>query len=767
MPSELFRFGEFALDQRACELRRNGQGVRLERIPFELLNLLVERCGQLVTREEMIERAWGKGVFHDTEHGINTAVRKIRQVLGDDPESPRFVATVAGRGYRFVAPVQIIEPTPTLESSSEIKGDQPPHATATGRKWHARIFIPAAVFLLAMALVAFVHFHRVQALSEKDTLVLGDIANHTGDAVFDDTLKQALSVELSQSPFLKILSDEKIGEAMRMMGHPGDERVNEKTALEICRRSQSTVVLVGSINTLGRQYVIGLNLLACQTGDPLAQEQVRANGKEDVLKAVDRAAVRLRDKLGESRGMIEKFDIPVEQATTPSLEALQAYGLGRRKLAGGDFPAAASAFQQAIKLDPAFAMAHAMLGSTYVNFGELDLAEDCTKKAFALRERVSERERFYIDSHYHMFVTGSVEKGREVFELWKQAYPRDDVPVFNLAALYGNIGQFDKALEEGQAALRLDPNGPLSNSTLAYYYFLVNRFAEAQATIAEARAKNLDSPSLHMADYQLAFLQNDPAGMQRELAWAAGKSGIEDSLMASEADAEAYVGKLQAARELSRRAMLSAQQADETETAANYLASSALRESLFGNADEARRCAKAALSNSKNESLMFWASLALALAADTADAGTVAGKLAASHPDDSIVKYVYLPTIQAQISLRKSNPATAIQCLEAAAPYELGDEGSLYPVYVRGEAYLAARRGGEAAAEFQKILGNRGAVRMKPIGALAHLGLGRAYAMEGEKAKARAAYEDFFALWKNADPGVPILKQAKVEYTKL
>lgn len=755
MPSGLFRFAEFELDQRAYELRRNSQGVRLERIPFELLNLLVERCGQLVTRDEMIERAWGKGIFHDTEHGINTAVRKIRQALGDDPESPRFVVTVAGKGYRFVAAVQTIEPASAPESSSETKGGQ------------ARILIPAAVFLAAIAVAAFVHFHRAQALSEKDTLVIGDIANHTGEAVFDDTLKQALSVELSQSPFLKILSDEKISESMRMMGRPGDEHVHEKTALEICRRTQGTVALVGSIDTLGRQYVIGFNLLACRTGDLLAQEQVRANGKEDVLKAMDRVAVKLRDKLGESHGMIEKFDIPVEQATTPSLEALQAYGLGRRKLMSGDIPVAVSAFQQAIKLDPDFAMAHAMLGSTYSNLGELDLAEDSTKKAFALRERVSERERFYIDSHYHMFVTGSVEKGREVFELWEQAYPRDEVPVFNLAALYGNMGQFDKALEEGQAALRLDPNSALCYTTLAYYYLYLNRFAEAQATIAEARAKNLDSPSLHFASYQLAFLQNDPAGMQRELAWAAGKSGIEDSLMDCEADAEAYVGKLQAARELSRRAMLAARQADEADTAANYLASSALRESLFGNGEEARRRAKAALPNSKNEGLMFWASLALALAGDTADAGTVAGHLTASHPDDSFVKYVFLPTIQAQISLRKSNPAMAIQYLEAAVPYELGDEGRLYPVYVRGEAYLAARRGGEAAAEFQKILGNRGAVLMEPIGALAYLGLGRAYAMDGEKAKARAAYDDFFALWKNADPGVPILTQAKAEYARL
>jgi DNA-binding winged helix-turn-helix (wHTH) protein/Flp pilus assembly protein TadD len=763
MPSGLFRFGEFELDQKAYELRRNGQGVRLERIPFELLNLLVERCGQLVTREEMIGHVWGKGVFHDTEHGINTAVRKIRQALEDDPESPRFVLTVQGRGYRFVAPVQKIRP----ESSSEIKDPQPPLTTARVRKWHTRIVITAAVFLAAIAVAAFFHFHRAQALSEKDTIVLGDIANHTGDAVFDDTLKQALSVELSQSPFLKILSDEKISQAMRMMGHPGDGRITEKTALEICRRSQSTVVLVGSIDTVGHEYVIGLNLLACRTGDLLAQEQLNANRKEDVLKAVDRAAVKLRDKLGESRGMIEKFDIPVEQATTPSLEALQAYSLGCRKLMGGNMPAAVSAFQQAIQLDPNFAMAYAILGSTYSNLGELELAEDSTRRAFALRERVSERERFYIDSHYHMFVTGSVEKGREVLELWEQAYPRDEVPVFNLGALYGNIGQFDKALQEGQAAVRLDPNSSLSHATLAYYYLVLNRYAEAQATINEARAKNLDSPALHMASYQLAFEQNDSAGMQRELAWSTGKSGIENSLLASEAGAAAYVGRLQAARELSRRAMLSAQQAEQEEAAVNYLASSALRESLFGNMEEARRRAKTVLTETKSEEILFQVSLALAIAGDTTDAGIVAGKLAASHPEDSFAKYVYLPTIQAQISLEKGNSANALQELEAAASYELGDEGRLYPIYVRGESYLTARRGREAVAEFQKIMDNRGAVFMEPIGALARLGLGRAYALEREKAKARARYVDFFTLWKNADPDIPILKQAKAEYAKL
>ena len=768
MPADLFRFKEFELDLTAYELRRGGQCVRLERIPFGLLTLLVERSGQLVTREEIIERVWGKGVFHDTEHGINTAVRKIRLALKDDSDSPRFVVTVPGMGYRFVAPVERVTPGLGVGLAPDAENEKSAAAKPNSAQRRTGVLIPVAILLGVAAAAVFFHFRRVQALSGTDTIIIADFKNTTGDAVFDDTLKQALSVDLSQSPFLNIMSDEKISETLGMMGQSGEHRINEKTAVEICKRTQGAAVLAGSIAAVGNQYVFGLNAVTCQTGDLLAQEQLRVNSKEEVLKAVDRVAVHLRKRLGESLGTIERFDVPVEQATTPSLEALRAYSLGRRNLMRGDMPAAVAALQRAVKVDPRFAIAYAMLGTAYSNLGDDDLAAESAKQAYDLHAHVSERERLYIESHYHMFVTGSVEKGMQVFEVWSQVYPRDAVPHFNLAAGYGNIGQYEKALEEMRVSLPLEPDSALPYGTLAYFYLTLNRFAEAQATIEEARAKGLDSPVFHITSYILAFARDDSSAMEREIAWSSTNHQQENFFLAMQADTAAYFGKLHAARELSQRAASSALVAEQPETAVNYEAFSAARESLFGNFREAAAHARAVLRSSRNVNMIFLASLALTLADDDSPAQAAAKQLEAGHPEDTIVQYIYLPSIRAQISLNRGNIANAIQELKDAASYELGAEGgiALYPVYIRGKAYLAARRGAEAAAEFQKILDHPGVVLMGPIGALAHLQLGRAYAMQGETAKARASYNDFLTLWKDADPGIPILKQAKAEYAK-
>jgi DNA-binding winged helix-turn-helix (wHTH) protein/Tfp pilus assembly protein PilF len=773
MPAELFRFREFELDRGAFELRRDGQGVHLERIPFEMLSLLVERGGLLVTREEIIASIWGKDVYLDTEHAINTAIRKIRQALKDDPDAPRFVLTVPAKGYRFVAPVEKEEPgvAPVLAVTSGI--EKPPMVDGRHTRSYSRILIPSVLFLLAIGVAAFFHFHRVQALTEKDTIVLADFANSTGDAVFDDTLKQALSVDLSQSPFLNILSDEKVAETLQMMGQPAEQRVNEKLALEICKRTQSAAVLAGSIATLGSQYVIGLRAVTCRTGDNLDAQQLQASGKEEVLKAVDRAATKLRGKLGESLNTIQKFDVPIEQATTPSLEALQAYSLGMKNLLGANFVAAQAAFQSAVKIDPNFAIAYARLGTCYANLGAGTLARENTRKAYDLRGQVSERERLYIESHYHMFVTGNAEKGRQAMELWAQIYSRDESPPYNLGAMYGNLGQFDKGLEETREALRLEPGSALNYGTLAYFFLTLNRLAEARATVEEELAKKLDSPTLHIARYIIAFAQKDESGMASELAWATDQPGVEDSLLACASDAAAYSGKVKTARELSRRAVLSAQRADKAEARADYQAGSAIREALYGNGREGRQLARASLAGSNDENPAFLSGLALAMAGDTSGAQRIANGFAARYPEDTIVQFIYLPTLHSQIALSRKDSAHAIELLQTASPYELGDEGgcgfpiALYPVYVRGEAYLAARRGLEAAAEFQKILDHPGVVLMAPIGAVAHLGMGRAYALQGETAKARAAYQDFFTLWKDADPDIPVLLVAKAEYAKL
>jgi tetratricopeptide (TPR) repeat protein/predicted Ser/Thr protein kinase len=682
------------------------------------------------------------------------------------------------------------------QSAKEIRADlqrlkrdtESMHITATmepiaprARRMNWAVIAGAAVVVIALAAGGWFYMsRRGHALTETDTIVLADFANSTGDPVFDDTLKQALATELQQSPFLTILPDQRVSDTLKLMGRPADTRLDEKTALEVCQRSGSKAVMAGSIASLGSQYVIGLHAVNCQTGNSLAREAITANKKEEVLNALDKAATKLREQVGESLSTIQKFDTPVEQATTPSLEALQAYSLGRKALqVKGDYAAAISLFQRAIQLDPNFAMAYASMGTSYNNLGETNLAAENTRKAYELRERVSEREKFYIESHYHEFVTGDLEKARQVYELWEQTYPRDDVPPNNLGNLYHRLGQYDKSLAEARERVRLTEDG-IAYSNLFMDYVDLNRFEEARATAEEASKKGLDSPSLHFYLYRVAFLQNDAAGMTQQVAWGMGKPGEEDVLLYLEAETAAYSGQLGKARELSRRAVDSAERAQEKEAAANYEAGAALREALFGNGPEGRKRALSALALSNGRDAQCVAALALAFAGEASAGGAQApmeeltGDLAKRFPEDTIVESYYLPTIRARLALSRSDASKAIDWLRATSIYEIGSPGAtdslspnLYPVYVRGEAYLAGHQGKEAAAEFQRILDHSGIVGNEPIGALAHLGLARAYALQGDTAKARAAYQDFLTLWKDADPDIPILQQAKAEFAKL
>jgi serine/threonine protein kinase/Flp pilus assembly protein TadD len=627
----------------------------------------------------------------------------------------------------------------------------------------------AAVIVIALVAGAYFYFHRTPVLAASDTIVLADLTNTTGDPVFDGTLRQGLIVQLEQSPFLSLVSEQLIQKTLRLMGQSADAKLTLEIARDLCQRTGSKAYLSGSIASLGSQFVLGLNAVNCRTGDSLAEEQERATGKEQVLAAMDRAAAKLRAKLGESLSTVQKLDTPVEQATTPSLEALQAYSLGRKTLVGkGDHAAAIPLFQRAIRLDPNFAMAYALLGVSYFNLGETSLAAENTRKAYELRERVSEREKISIEAHYYDNATGDLEKARQAYELWAQTYPRDGVPVGSLAIIYENLGQYDKALAEAREAVRLDASA-LNYGNLVNNYLLLNRLEEARTTAEEAQAKNLDFPYLRFNLYLLAFLKNDAAGMAKQVAWAAGMPGVEDVLLALEADTAGYSGRLGKARELSRQAVASAERAEEKETAASYEAEAALREALLGNAAEARQRAAAALGLSTGRDVQCGAALALALAGDTARAQALADDLAKRFPEDTLVQFNYLPTIHAQLALNRNDSLKAIETLRAAAPYELGGVGygALYPVYVRAEAYLAGHQGSEAAAEFQKILDHRGVVVNGPIVALAHLGLARAYALQGDAAKSRAAYNDFFTLWKDADPDIPIYRAAKVEYAKL
>ncbi|MGA7921622.1 MAG: protein kinase [Candidatus Acidiferrales bacterium] len=644
-------------------------------------------------------------------------------------------------------------------------------AVAQKRPGRWTILIPAAVVVVAALVAGGLYFRLRHAapLTEKDTIVLADFTNTTGDSVFDGALRQGLSSQLEQSPFLNLLSDERVAQMLALMAQPKDARLTRELAREVCQRTASTASIEGSISSLGSQYVLGLKAVNCRNGDVLANEQATANGKEQVLKVLGEAATKVRVKLGESLASVQKYDAPAENVTTPSLEALQAYSLGYlREEVKRDPAAAIPLFQRAVSLDPNFAMAYARLGTNYFNLGETARAAENTSKAYELRERVSEREKFCIVSLYEDFVTGNLDAARKAYELWAQTYPRDDIPPTNLAAIYTALGDYDRTLAANQEALKLSPESGVSYSNIVAGYLAVNRLDEARATAQEAQAHNLDNPANHQVLYAVDFLQHDAARMEHEAAAVMGKPGFEDIMLESESDTAAYAGQFSKARELTRRASESAQRADEKETAAGYEAEAAWREALVGNMSKAKQQAQAALALSTGRDVEAISAIPLGLVGDAAQATQLAADMAKRFPENTIVQFNYLPTIHAAIALKAGNAAKAIEALVPVAPYELGYVGQvLYPIYLRGDAYLAAHQGSAAAAEFQKILDHPGVVVNEPIGALAHLGLARAYALSGDTAKAQAAYQDFFGLWKDADPDIPILIAAKAEYAKL
>jgi len=640
-----------------------------------------------------------------------------------------------------------------------------PAATAIRLRW--KLLLPAAA-MLALSLGGYFYFHRTPKLTDKDTIAIADFTNTTGDPVFDGTLRQGLSVQLEQSPFLSLVSEEQIQQTLRMMGQPPDARVTPEIGREICQRTSSAAVLDGSIAQIGTQYNLILKAVNCSSGESLASAEARASDKDHVLDALGKAASEMRGKLGESLSTVHKFDTPLEQATTPSLEALHAYTLGDEFVVRrGDSAGGVPFLQRAVQIDPNFAFAHTILGFAYSNLGESRLAADSVRKGYELRERASDWEKLEIEAAYHDVVTGDLDKARKSCELFAQTYPRVWSPHDLLASIWNGLGQYDKAVAEYREALRLNPANGLDYDGLVGSYLALNRFTEAQAAVKEASAKGLDSALVGATLYSLAFLQNDKAEMARQMGLVVGKPGQEDVLLAMEADTAAYFGHLRKAREFSRRAIDSAEQVEEKETAAGYYATSGLREALFGNADEARRHAGFPR-ELVGSGVQYATALALAYAKDDRRAESLTNDLSKDFREDTIVRFNYLPTLRAKLAVNRGNAPEAIESLKSATPYELGGYFSLaFPIYVRGEAYLAGHQGREAAVEFQKILDHPGIVRNEPIGALAHLQLGRAYAMSGDTAKAKAAYQDFLTLWKDADPDIPILKQAKAEYAKL
>jgi tetratricopeptide (TPR) repeat protein len=661
----------------------------------------------------------------------------------------------------------------SVSAAAATIGVESKHTAKSTRWW---IVSGAAILLLGLVTGARLFFSpKVHALTDKDTIVLADFTNTTGNTVFDGTLRQGLSVQLEQSPFLSIISDQQIQQTLSQMGQPADAKLTPPIARELCQRAGSAAVLDGSIAQIGTQYLLTLKAINCESGKSLASTEAQASDENHVLEALGKVSVDLRNKLGESLSTVQKFDTPLEQATTPSLEALKAFSVGMRTISTKGSDAAIPFFKRAIELDPNFAVAYAYLGVTENDLLESGLAAEYHRKAYELRERSSEAEKYWITAGYHKAVTGNIDKAIEACDLWIQAYPRSEVPhVFLAGAVLPVIGNNERAFEEATEAIRLNPSFAIPYFLRIVLAVALNRPDEAKATYARAQERKLDIPFFYFGLYELAFLQNDAAGIAKQIAKTTGLAGLEDQMLALEADTAAYSGRLKEARELSRRAMDSAERAGEKDPPAMYLATSGLREAWFGNMDEARSRVTSALKRSSNRDVLYFAALAFAYSNEDARAQALMGDLNKRFPEDTIVQFNYLPTLRARLALNKGKAADAIENLRITAPYELGvstdcqaNWSVMYPVYARGEAYLAARQGREAAAEFQKILANRGLVLNQPTVPLAHLGLARAYVLQGDPSKAKAAYQDILTLWKDADPDIPVLLQAKAEYKKL
>ncbi len=630
--------------------------------------------------------------------------------------------------------------------------------------------------LLCAALVAggvYWRSHRAPKLTDQDTVVLADFNNTTGDPVFDDTLKQAISVELGQSPFLNILSDARTRATLKLMAKPSGTEVTSDVARDLCQRAGAKAYVAGTIGSLGSQYVIGLDAVNCKTGDLLVQEQVSAENKEHVLRALGETATRLRTKLGESLSTVEKFDMPLDQATTPSLEALKALSVGRTTLQEQGSAAAIPFFNHALELDPNFAAAYAALGISYSNLRQPGRASENLRKAYDLRDKVSDRERFRISANYYLLATGELEKAIQTYEIWARTYPRSSEPFGNLGVDYTYLGQYEKGVAASLEDLRLNPGSAAAYTNLIGLYAALDRFNDEKATYEQAVAQKVNNQFLHGNRYGVAFLENDSSEMQQQIAAASGKPG-EDVLFSFASDTEAFHGRLASARGRSQRASDSALHNDSPETAAAWKMDVALRDAEFQNVALSRQEISSALATASTRDVSILAALASARTGDTEQAKRLADDIAARFPLNTVINRYWLPTIYAAIEIQRGNPARAVELLQTTAEYELGSPlpqfevgGTLYPVYVRGQAYLLLRQGTEAVREFRKFLDQRGVAVNCPLAVLARLQLARAYLLSGDSERARESYREFFTLLKDADPDRPILKEAKGEFAKL
>ncbi len=776
-----FAFGAYRLNPTERLLLREQVPVPLPPKAFDALVVMVENRGRLLGKDELLKSVWPDSFVE--EANLTQHVSILRKALRDGEDGLQYIETVPRHGYRFVAEVR--EFSSVAAASSGTAAAEAAEARQ-GRVWKITVPVMVAALLVALFVAGALSYrsHQSKALTGKDTVVLADFGNSTGDGVFDDALQTALNVSLRQSPFLNVLPDSEVAKTLRQMTRPASTRLTPEIARELCQRVGSKAFIAGAVSNLGSEYVLGLKAVNCQNGDVLAQEQVTAAAKEKVLDALGIAATRLRGELGESLATVRKFDVPLAEATTSSLEALKAYSLGKKAL-NEKGPAAALPYnQRAIELDPNFALGYWTVGTEYLSLGEPGRGGEYLTRAFELREHASEREKLEITAYFYSSVTGEVDKAAEIYQEEIDSYPRESGAYGGLGNEFAEQGQYEKAAEMTGQALGLAPDNVGWYENLATYNLAMQRFDEARQIIHDANARKMDDSTLHSVLYILGFFGTDPVAMAEQQQWFASKPAYENYGLALASDAEAYGGHLSKSRELTKRAVDSAIRADNKENGALLQATAAQREAAYGNAAYARQSAAEALKLAPaHPGAEAEAALAFAMAGDTGRAESLAQDLAKRLPLDTQMHSLWLPAIYGQLALDRKNPAVAIDALKAASTIELGNIqfvpnlSCLYPIYVRGEAYLASGDGNAAAAEFQKILGHGGIVWDCWTGAFAHLGMARANALQARtshgadasaaRVRALAAYKEFISLWKDADPGIAILQQAKAEYANL
>jgi DNA-binding winged helix-turn-helix (wHTH) protein/tetratricopeptide (TPR) repeat protein len=779
-------FGLFEVDFAGHQLCKKGLRIKLQDQPFQLLTVLLERPGEIVTRNELRQRLWPADTFVEFDDGLNSAVKKLRAALNDSPENPRFIETVPRQGYRFLAPVTFrpreTASQPAPNSVGEPSADDPLHAVARTRaalplqKRNPLLLASALVVIFVLvAAVAVAVKLRGRAKTKpmgRATVVLADFANSTGDPIFNDALKQALAIELHQSPILTILSDRKVGATQRLMNMPSGEVLTASKALQVCQRSGSDAVVAGSVSKLGAKYLIGLSATSCSNGDSIGEAQMFAASKEDVVAALGRASSKLREQMGESLASVQKHDVALEQATTPSLEALQAYNTGLKIWDEKGNEASIPFFNRAVELDPSFAMAYAALGTIYHNMNDESLSNSNAQKAYELKSRVTDFERFSIESRYYRYVTGELEKAAQVYEFANQEFPGFPSAHANLGAVHGAMGHHEKATEEFRESLRLDPSRANSYGNLAMAYLALNRSDDARQVLDEAAERKLGGEPILDAEYDFAFLQGDSKRMQSVLTKAAATPETEALLLARQSRTEAFHGRMREAHDYTRRAVVAVLHAEGKDAAAVYLGDAAMFEADTGNFQLARKDVAEAMALSSSREVQTIACVVLASTGELQRSRDIAESLAKKFPADTLIQRYWLPSIHAAIAFKEGRTKSALQSLDSASSYELAyiqslEVAPIYPAYLRGLYYLADHQPESALAEFQKFVDHRGAVLNFHTAALARLGAARAYAMSGQRAKASVSYVDFLQLWKDADPNIPLLGQARAEFASV